>query len=61
MPVKIFRYGFHVFLSACPTVTTSISGKSFHFPFPYFVPFCINLIIIVENPGLKSFILLWEH
>ena len=25
------------FSCACPTVISSISGKSFHFPFPYFV------------------------
>ena len=25
------------FPSACPTVISSIFGKSFHFPFPYFV------------------------
>ena len=37
VPVKIFRYSFRVFSCACPTVISSISGKSFHFPFPYFV------------------------
>ena len=37
VPVKIFWYSFRVFLCACPTVISSNSGKSFHFPFPYFV------------------------
>ena len=31
-----------VFSCACPTVITSISSKSFHFPFPYFVKICIG-------------------
>ena len=33
---------FHVFLYACPTVISSIFGKSFHFPFPYFVLFILR-------------------
>ena len=37
MPVEISRYSFHVFLCAYPIVISSISGKSFHFPFPSFV------------------------
>jgi len=37
MSVKIFQLSFYVFTCACPTVTSSIFGKSFHFPFPYFV------------------------
>ena len=39
--VEIFRLNFHVFLCACPTVISSIFGKSFHFPFHYFVLFAI--------------------
>ena len=42
MPVKIFQYSFRVFPCACPTVISSISGKSFHFPFPYFVLCAFN-------------------
>ena len=42
VPVKIFRYSFHVFSCACPTVISSISGKSFHFPFPHFVIFVLQ-------------------
>ena len=36
---------------ACPTVTSSIFGKSFHFPFPYFViiPMCFFLIIYFQR------------
>ena len=41
MPVEIFRLSFRVFTCACPTVTSSIFGKNFHFPFPYFVLFVV--------------------
>ena len=37
VPVKISLYSFRVFSCACPSVISSISGKSFRFPFPYFV------------------------
>ena len=37
VPVEISRYSFRAFSCAYPTVISSISGKSFHFPFPYFV------------------------
>ena len=37
LPVEISRYCFRVFSCANPSVISSISGKSFHFPFPYFV------------------------
>ena len=33
---------FRVFTCVCPTVISSIFGKSFHFPFPYFVHFLIK-------------------
>ena len=39
--VKIFCLSFGAFLCACPTVISSIFGKSFHFPFPYFVIFVL--------------------
>ena len=32
MPVEISRYSFRVFVCACPSVISSIPGKSFHFP-----------------------------
>ena len=35
--VKIFWLNFRVFACAFPTAISSISGKSFPFPFPYFV------------------------
>ena len=41
VPVKISQYSFHVFLCVYPTVISSISGRSFHFPFPYFVIFVL--------------------
>ena len=34
VPVKISRYSFRVFVCACPSVTSSIPDKSFHFPSP---------------------------
>ena len=34
VPVEISRYSFRVFVCACPSVISSIPGKSFHFPFP---------------------------
>ena len=36
---RVCRFCFHVFSCACPTLISSIFGKSFHFPFPYFVLF----------------------
>jgi hypothetical protein len=42
MPVEISRYSFRVFSCACPTVISSISGRSFHFSFPYFVIFVVQ-------------------
>ena len=33
VPIEISRYSFRVFSCACPSVISSISGKSFHFPF----------------------------
>ena len=39
--VKVFWLSFHVFTCICPTVITSIFGKSFEFPFPYFVLFIL--------------------
>ena len=42
MPVEIFRYSFRVFSCACPTVISSISGTSFHFPLSYFVLFVLQ-------------------
>ena len=38
----IFRYSFRVSSCACPTVISSIFGKSFHFPLPYFVIFILR-------------------
>ena len=35
--IKIFWLSFHVFACAFPMVISSIFGKSFPFPFPYFV------------------------
>ena len=35
--VEISRCSFRVFVCACPSVISSISGKSFHIPFHYFV------------------------
>jgi hypothetical protein len=40
--IKIFRLSFCVFLCACPTAIFLILGKSFHFPFPYFVLFVLQ-------------------
>ena len=34
VPVEISRYSFRVFVCACPSVISSVPGKSFHFPFP---------------------------
>ena len=39
--VEIFQLSFCVCTCACPIVTSSIFGKSFHFPFPYFELFSI--------------------
>ena len=44
VPVKIFQF-FHVFTCACTTVISSIFGKSFHFPFLYFVLFVIRYFL----------------
>ena len=41
VPAQISRYSFHVFSCAHPSVISSISGKSFYFPFPYFVIFVL--------------------
>ena len=41
VPVEISRYSFSVFSCASPSVISSISGRSFHFPFPYFVIFVV--------------------
>ena len=41
VPVEISWYSFRVFSCAYPTVISSIPGKSFHFPFPYFVIFIL--------------------
>ena len=35
--VEIFQFSFRVFACAFPTMISSIFGKSFPFPFPYFV------------------------
>ena len=35
--VEIFWLRFCMFTCVCPMVISSIFGKSFHFPFPYFV------------------------
>ena len=45
VPVEISRYSFRVFSFAYPTVISSISGKSFHFPFPYFVIFVLRYFL----------------
>ena len=42
MPVEISRYSFHLFVCDCPSVISSIPGKSFHFPFPLFVIFVLR-------------------
>ena len=34
VPVEISRYSCRVFVFVCPSVISSIPGKSFHFPFP---------------------------
>ena len=47
VPVKISRCSFRVFLCVYPSVISSISGQSFHFPFPYFV--------IYKNVSFKKF------
>jgi len=52
VPVKIFRYSFRVFSCACPTVISSISGKSFHFPFPYFL---IHSVLIIDTKFILQF------
>ena len=36
------------FPCACPTVISSIFGKSFHFPFPYFVEFSYKFIFLIS-------------
>ena len=40
--IKIFRLSFCVFACAFPKVISSIFGKSFSFPFPYFVLFVLQ-------------------
>ena len=47
-PVEIFRLSFCVFVCACPAVTSSIFGKSFHFPFPYFIV-CSQIHITLQK------------
>ena len=60
VPVEIFRLSFCVFACACPTVISSMFGKSFHFPFPYFVLFVLwyfNFHVvyrIVRTPMISS-------
>ena len=44
MTIKIFCLSFHVFTCACPMVISSIFGKNFHFPFPYFVKILIHYV-----------------
>ena len=39
MTVEIFRLSFSVFACAFPMEISSIFGKSFPFPFPYFVTY----------------------
>ena len=53
VPVKIFRCSFRVFSCACPTVISSISGKSFHFPF-HVVYFLKSLICDMVNLPERS-------
>ena len=48
MPSKYFDT-VCVFLSACPTVITSISGESFHFPFPNFVKYGVDEIYELDQ------------
>ena len=38
------------FSCACPSVISSISGKSFHFPFPYFANQMINYKLFLTQP-----------
>ena len=40
--MKKMALSFRMFLCACPSVISSIFGKSFHFPFPYFVLFVLR-------------------
>ena len=56
MPVEIFQLIFRVFVCACPTVTSSIFGKSFHFPFPYFV---LSRYLVVTWQGAPSISVIW--
>ena len=42
MSIEIFQFCFHKFSCAGPTVISSIFGKNFHFPFPYFVLFVLR-------------------
>ena len=42
-----------MFSCACPTVTSSIFGKNFHFPFPYFV---LNSLIFDKTNNIKTLI-----
>ena len=37
LSVEIFWLSSRVFMCACPMMISSIFGKSFHFPFPYFM------------------------
>jgi hypothetical protein len=47
--IEIFQYSFHVFSCACPTVISSISGKSFHFPFPYFIQYNTYTYTLIQD------------
>ena len=42
---RAFRIILIQFSCACPTVISSICGKSFHFPFPYFVIFVLRYFL----------------
>ena len=58
MSAQIFWFSFHVFLCACPMVISSIFGKSFHFPFPYFGlsdESCCTIFTVCSH----TFILFW--
>ena len=48
VPVEIFQLSFNVCTCAYPTVTSSIFGKSFHFPFPYFM-LMMSFIIPIQK------------
>ena len=68
VPVEIPRYSFRVFVCACPLLISSIPGKSFYFPFPYFVifvlqyfPFHMVFNILQGGLRLKKFQNYWSH